>query len=100
LLGLVSLDDFRQKVRDGWVRHICPERRKELHLPSREIHCDRLLKIDNSDVIKKYPEEDSCGFRQAIRQTSSDLLAYRRKYTFGSRMEKRKNIQQVINTAD
>ena len=54
---------------------------------------DRLI-----DAIKKYPEEDLFEFRQAIRQASGDLLAYRRKYTFDSRMEKRKNIQQVINT--
>jgi hypothetical protein len=52
------------------------------------------------DAIKKYPEEDSFELRQTIRQAYSDLPAYRRKYTFGSRMEKRKNIQQVINTTD
>lgn len=93
--GLVSLDDFCQKVRDGWVVTSVPKAANIFIFPTSEIHCERLRKID---AIKKYPEEDLFEFRQAIRQAYGDLLAYRRKYTFGSRMAKRKNIQQVINT--
>ena len=92
--GLVSLDDFCQKVRDGWVVTSVPKAANIfIFHPEKFTAKDRLI-----DAIKKYPEEDLFEFRQAIRQASGDLLAYRRKYTFGSRMEKRKNIQQVINT--
>ena len=120
--GLVTLDEFHQKVRNGWVVTSVPEGAKIsiFHLarftatditiegPEEEFVKDVVNAIDELngrptaqerliDAIKRYPEEDSFELRQEMRKAYSDLPAYCRKYTFGSRMEKRKNIQQVIN---
>jgi uncharacterized protein (TIGR02996 family) len=123
--GLVTFEEFREKVRDGWVVTSIPDGATvEIHnvarftvsgisvfgpeeefvkevanaieeLNGRPTAQDRLIK-----AIGELREQDTPELRTEFRRAYADLPAYYRRVIFGSRMEKHKDIQRLLDAEE
>ena len=119
--GLVTFDEFKQKVRDGWVVTSIPEGATvSIHHvgrfkvsgvavegPEEEFVKDVANAIEELNgrptaqarlvqAIRGLREAATPELRREFRRAYADLPAYCRKYVFGSRMEKYKDLQQLL----
>jgi hypothetical protein len=119
--GLVTFEEFEQKVRGGWVVTSVPD--------GATVSIHHVARFTVSGVFVEGPEEELIkdvanaieelngrptaqarlvkaihGLREGVtpdlrrqfRRAYSDLPAYCRKYVFGSRMEKYKDLRQLL----
>lgn len=121
--GLFTFEEFKQKVSEGWVVTSVPEgatvsihhvaRFTVGHVsvegPEAEFVKDVANAIDELNgrptaqarlvkVIHALREQDTPDLRSQFRRAYADLPAYYRKYVFGSRMEKYKNLQRLLES--
>jgi hypothetical protein len=122
--GLITFEKFRQKVRKGWVVTSVPEGATVFiqHVarftvsgvtvegPEEELVKDVVNAIEElngrppaqarlSEAIKGLSKRASPELTAQFRQAYADLPAYRRKYFFGSQMEKYKDIQRLLEAS-
>ena len=108
--GLVTFEEFKRKVQEGWVVTSIPEGatvgihhgarftvgtvsvRVQDELNGRPTAQARLI-----DAMKELRKRDTPQLREQLRRAYADLPAYYRKYVFGSRMEKHLGIQQMLS---
>jgi hypothetical protein len=120
--GLVTFEEFRQKVRNGWVVTSVPEgatvtihhvaRFKvngvSVEGPEEEFVKDIANAIEELngrptaqarlvEAIRGLRELATPELEAQFRRAYSDLPAYCRKYIFGSRMEKYANLQRLLD---
>lgn len=120
--GLVSFEEFKQKVRDGWVVTSIPERAfVDIHNvarftvsgvyvlgPEEEFVKDVANAIEELNgrptaqarlisAIGGLREQDTPELRKEFRQAYADLPAYDRRYIFGSRREKYTDLQRLLD---
>jgi hypothetical protein len=123
--GLVSFEEFRTKVQQGWVvtsvpdgatvciHHLVRFTARDVFVegPESEFVKDVANAIEELngrptaqarliDAIAGLRERDTPELRLQLRQAYADLPAYCRKYIFGSRMEKRKDIQRLLEAEE
>jgi hypothetical protein len=119
--GLVSFEEFQTKVQQGWVVTSVPEsaticihhvarftaRSVSVEGPESEFIKDVANAIEELngrptaqarliEAIKGVREDDTPELRKQLRQAYADLPAYWRKYIFGSRMERCRDIQRLL----
>jgi hypothetical protein len=123
--GLMTFDEFKAKVADGWVTRSLPEGArvsvgKFAWFTANEVRIDG----EPSDLIKdvanalaelngrptaimrltiamrRFKERDARDIRLDLRRAYDDLPAYDRQFVFGSRMEGHKDVQRVIAETD
>ena len=120
--GLVTFDEFVAKAECGWVTNAVPPGRTLgiHHLVSVTVTAsepagtvDDLIKDVQSaieelngrptaqervvDAIKAFNAGDTPEARSAFRAAYADLPCYYRTYVFGSRMEKHKDVQKLLD---
>ena len=119
--GLTTFDEFIDKAKRGWVTNAVPAGRTLgiHHLVNLTVTAsepagtmDDLIKdVRNAleelngrptaqerviEAIKAFKKCDTPEVRSAFISAYADLPCFHRKYIFGSRMEKHKDIQQVL----
>jgi hypothetical protein len=123
--GLVTFEQFKQKVRDGWVVTSVPEGATiSIHHvgrfkvgdvwiegPEEELVKDVGNAIEELNgrptaqarlvkAIRGLREQDTPELRSEFRRAYADLPAYCRKYVFGSRMEKYTDLQRLLDSEE
>lgn len=123
--GLVSFEEFRWQVEQGKVvtsvpdgatvsiHHVARLTAHDVFVegPEAEFVKDVANAIEELNgrptaqerliqAIKGLREQDSPEMRRLLEQAYEDLPAYCRKYIFGSRMEKKKDIQRLLGIAE
>jgi hypothetical protein len=123
--GLMTFEDFKQKVAEGWVTRSLPEGAivgvgKFAWFTANEVR----IEGEPSDLIKdvanalaelngrptaimrltvamrRLKEQDDRDVRLELRRAYDDLPAYDRQFVFGSHMEGRKDVQRIIAETD
>jgi hypothetical protein len=123
--GLVPFEEFRTKVRQGWVVTSVPDgARVDVHHVARFTARDVSVEGPESEFVKDVANaieelngrptaqarlieamtglrgQDTPELRQQLRRSYADLPAYYRKYIFGSRMERHKDIQRHLESEE
>ncbi len=123
--GLVTFEGFREKVREGWVVTSIPEGARvsivnvcsftainvSVAGPEEELIKDVAAAIGEMngrptpqqrliEAIKGLREQETPELQDRFRQAFADLPSYRRKYTFGSRMEKYTDLQRLLDDGE
>jgi hypothetical protein len=119
--GLVTFEEFVAKTQWGWVTNtVSPGRTLGLHHlvdvtvttsepagtiddlvkdvlnPIEELNGRPTAQERIAEAIKAFAENDTPTVRAAFLSAYSDLPCFHRKYIFGSRMEKHKDIQRLL----
>jgi hypothetical protein len=119
--GLVTFEEFKQKVRAGWVVTSLPEGAtvsihhvarftvssvsvkgaeeefvKDVANAIEELNGRPTAQARLIEAIRGLQEQDTPELRSQFRRAYDDLPAYWRKYIFGSRMEKHKDLQRLL----
>jgi hypothetical protein len=123
--GLVTFEDFKQKVRDGWVvtsvpegaivsiHHVArftvsgvavegPEEEfvKDVANAIEELNGRPTAQARLVEAIRGLRAEATPELRREFRRAYADLPAYCRKYVFGSRMEQYKDLQRLLESQE
>jgi hypothetical protein len=123
--GLVSFEEFKKKVEQGWVvtsipdggtvciHHVARFTVTQVFVEGSEV--ELIKDVANAieelngrptaqrklvDAMAGLREHDTPELRQLLRQAYAELPAFCRKYFFGSRMEQRKEIQKMLEETD
>ena len=119
--GLVTFEEFQQKVRDGWVvtsvpegatvsiHHVArftvggvvvegPEEEfvKDVANAIEELNSRPTAQARLVEAISGLRKQDIPELRSQFRQAYADLPIYCRKYFFGSRMERHTDLQRLL----
>lgn len=119
--GLITLDEFLVKAKWGWVTNAVPPGRtlgihhlvdvtvnasepagsvvdliKDVRNAIEELNGRPTAQERIGESIKAFAEDDTPEVREAFLSAYADLPCFHRKYIFGSRMEKHKEIQRLI----
>ena len=120
--GLVPFEEFKQKVRDGWVVTSIPDgARVDIHHvacftvssvsvlgPEEEFVKDVASAIEELNgrptaqerlvkAIGGLSHQDTPELRREFRRAYADLPAYYRTYIFGSRMKRHADLQRLLD---
>jgi hypothetical protein len=123
--GLVSFEEFQTRVQQGWVVTSVPDgARVCLHHVARFTAHDVSVEGPESEFVKDVANaieelngrptaqarliealrelrgQDTPALRRQLREAYATLPAYYRKYVFGSRMERHRDIQRLLEAEE
>jgi hypothetical protein len=119
--GLTTFDEFVEKTKTGWVTNSVPPGQrlgvhhllditvsasepagtmedliKDVRSALEELNGRPTAQARVVEAIKAFKKSDTPEARSAFISAYADLPSFHRKYIFGSRMEKHKDIQQLL----
>lgn len=119
--GLITFDEFIAKAKWGWITNVVPAGRtlgihhlldltvtasepagtiddliKDVRNAIEELNGRPTAQVRVIEAIKAFNENDTPDARATFLSAYDDLPRFYRKYIFGSRMEKHKDVQRLL----